>query len=68
VLGTVILGWDWQVGSNTVVGVFVDYDFSDISTSASAFDGDFRASLDLDSAWSVGARLGWLSIRRRCGI
>jgi outer membrane immunogenic protein len=60
VFGTVILGWDWQVGANTVFGVFVDYDFSDISTTISAPD-TFRASLDHDNSWAVGARLGWLS-------
>jgi outer membrane immunogenic protein len=64
VLGTVIVGLDWQLGTNTVLGVFVDYDFSDISTDVS-FNGlaglDGNAGVDLDNTWSVGARLGWLS-------
>lgn len=59
--GTVIVGWDWQVGATTVFGVFADYDFSGISTDASALNGFVDASLDHDNSWSVGARLGWLS-------
>jgi len=61
IFGTVIVGWDWQVGASTVIGVFADYDFSDISTSASAGDDFFRASLDHDNSWSIGGRVGWLS-------
>jgi outer membrane immunogenic protein len=64
VLGTVVVGLDWQLGTNTVLGVFADYDFSDISTDVS-FNGrsglDGHAGIDLDHTWSVGARLGWLS-------
>ena len=58
IFGTVILGWDWQ-HAHTVFGVFVDYDFTDHSSSF--HDGPLRRSLSLDSAWSVGARAGWLS-------
>jgi outer membrane immunogenic protein len=59
IFGTAIVGWDWQIGA-TVFGIFADFDFSDISTTATATDV-FRASLDHDHSWSVGARLGWLS-------
>jgi outer membrane immunogenic protein len=61
VLGTVIIGWDWQVGSNTVFGIFADFDFSDISTDFSSLSAFERASIDHDHSWSVGARLGWLA-------
>jgi len=58
VLGTVIVGWDWQIGSSTVFGLFADYDFGGHSRSNSA---DFGLSHEFDHAWAVGARLGWLS-------
>ena len=61
VFGTVILGWDWQLGTNTVLGAFVDYDFHDNSADHSAFDELIRSGIDHDHAWSVGARLGFLS-------
>jgi outer membrane immunogenic protein len=57
IFGTVIAGWDWQIGSRTVFGIFVDYDFSDINTSIRNLDLD----IDHNHTWSVGARLGWLS-------
>ncbi len=60
VIGTAIVGWDWQLGPKTVLGIFVDYDFSDVSTDARLFDFA-RASVDFDEAWSVGGKLGWLS-------
>jgi outer membrane immunogenic protein len=61
VLGTVIIGWDWQVGASTVFGIFADFDFSGISTrfdSASVFA---NSNHDHTHSWSVGARLGWLA-------
>jgi outer membrane immunogenic protein len=61
ILGTVIVGWDWQVGPTTVFGLFVDYDFSNIDTSLSAGGGQFNASVDHNNSWSIGARFGWLS-------
>ena len=59
-LGTIIIGWDWQIGANTVFGVFADYDFTNFSTRHRVFD-DFRHSTDHNNVWSIGARLGWLS-------
>jgi outer membrane immunogenic protein len=56
--GTVTLGYDWQ-HSHFVAGVFVDYDFSDTSTSFD--DGWHRRTLSFDNAWAVGGRLGFLS-------
>jgi outer membrane immunogenic protein len=61
VLGTVIVGWDWQLGPKTVFGVFADYDFFDLSSRNSDFNGFFNHSSSHDSAWSVGVRLGVLS-------
>jgi outer membrane immunogenic protein len=61
VFGTAIVGWDWQISPTSVFGVFVDYDFSNINTDASALDGTVRAGIDHDHSWSVGARLGVLS-------
>jgi outer membrane immunogenic protein len=60
IFGTVIVGFDWQVGK-TVFGIFADYDFSDVSTDLTLLDGLIRASLDHDNSWSIGARLGWLA-------
>jgi len=61
VFGTVIIGYDWQVGASTVFGLFVDYDFTDISKSFSLFNGLITRSVDQDNVWSVGARLGLLT-------
>jgi outer membrane immunogenic protein len=61
VLGTVIVGWDWQLGPSSVLGVFADYDFTDRSTNHRVFDDFFRHSHDQNNVWSVGARLGFLS-------
>lgn len=61
VLGTAIIGWDWQVGASSVLGVFVDYDFSNINSDHSVFNGAVSAGIDHDHTWSVGARLGFLS-------
>jgi len=61
VFGTAIVGWDWQVGSNAVLGVFVDYDFSNMSHDFSVLDGSITGSNEHDHSWSVGARLGLLS-------
>jgi outer membrane immunogenic protein len=59
--GTAIVGWDWQVSPNAVLGIFADYDFSDISTDFNLFDGLMRSSIDHDHSWSIGARFGLLS-------
>jgi outer membrane immunogenic protein len=61
VFGTAIVGWDWQAGTNAVIGVFVDYDFSDISSNHSLLDGLVSVGIDHNHSWSVGARLGLLS-------
>jgi len=60
VFGTIIVGYDRVIRPGWVAGVFLDYDFSDISTSLSVYD-HFSASLDHTRSWSIGARLGMLS-------
>lgn len=60
-LGTLQVGYDRQLGSKFVLGVFADYDFSGISTEIDVFDGAFSADIDLDHMWSAGARFGWLA-------
>jgi len=55
--GTVEVGYDRQYG-HFVGGIFFNYDFTGIKTSAQI--GGFGASYDLDGLWSAGARLGYL--------
>jgi outer membrane immunogenic protein len=54
ILGTVVIGYDRQLASGWVAGVFADFDFADISAEGSGID------VDLNHAWSIGARLGGL--------
>ena len=54
--GTVMVGYDRQINSRWVAGLFADYDFSDITTNS--FLG---GSGDLKHTWSVGGRLGMLT-------
>jgi outer membrane immunogenic protein len=53
--GTVTVGLDHQINSRVVVGLFADYDFSNVSTTFTGVTGK------LNNAWSVGGRLGVLS-------
>ncbi len=55
--GTVEVGYDRQFG-RFVAGVFFNYDFTNINTTASI--GGFSASYDLDGLWSAGGRFGYL--------
>lgn len=57
--GTIIVGYDRQLSNRIVAGIFAEYDFSNISTDASF--GPISASVDHDSSWAIGARLGFLS-------
>jgi outer membrane immunogenic protein len=63
ILGTAQLGYDYQLSQRMVIGAFVDYDFSGISTDIDASDGEFSLSteIELDHMWSIGARLGFLA-------
>jgi outer membrane immunogenic protein len=58
VFGTLTVGYDRQFGK-WVGGVFLDYDFSNISTDFRF--GNFSTSLDHDRSWSIGGRLGYLT-------
>jgi outer membrane immunogenic protein len=60
-LGTVQLGYDYQLSQRFVIGAFADYDFSGISTEIRAFDSAFETEIDLDHMWTVGARFGFLA-------
>lgn len=58
VLGTVVLGYDYKLGSRWVAGVFGDFDFSGISANVDTANGPF--DVDHHFSWSVGGRLGAL--------
>src|SRR5262245_40920073 len=60
--GTVGAGCDLQVSGNWVVGIFGDYDFSDLHGDASVpVSGDAYAGREkMRSAWHVGGRIGYL--------
>jgi outer membrane immunogenic protein len=60
--GTVQVGFDKQIGSKFVLGVFFDYDFSDINSKASLSFGRESGSIEatLTDQWYVGGRIGYL--------
>jgi outer membrane immunogenic protein len=58
--GTVGAGCDYQFGSNIVVGVFGDYDFSDINGQFGQINTNRAGTEKLSSTWAVGGRAGWL--------
>ena len=71
-LGQVGLGFDFQVGDKFLIGIFGDYTFSDINSSASAEyagcinnvgcgAGKVYYKLKADSMWFVGGRAGYLA-------
>jgi outer membrane immunogenic protein len=60
VFASVVAGYDRQLTSRIIAGVFVDYDFvSNVSTDASI--GILSGSIEQKNTLSVGARLGVLS-------
>jgi len=60
-LGTVSIGADYQFNDRIVVGVFADYDWTNMKGTLQ-YQGDFRAgTTKQDRAWAVGARAGWLA-------
>lgn len=59
ILGTAQLGYDYQLSSRLLIGAFVDYDFSGISTEVRFLENS--TDLDLDHMWTIGARLGLLA-------
>jgi outer membrane immunogenic protein len=60
--GTVGGGCDLQVSGSWVIGIFGDYDFSDIHGDASVpLSGvSYAGQEKMRSAWSVGGRIGYL--------
>jgi outer membrane immunogenic protein len=61
IFGTVIAGYDHQLFPGIIVGIFADYDFSNISTDLSVIGSLFNASLEHKNSWSIGGRAGFLS-------
>jgi outer membrane immunogenic protein len=60
VFGTVVVGYDRQLTSRIVGGIFADYDFaSNVSTDVTF--GPFSGSIEQENTLSIGARLGVLS-------
>jgi len=62
VLGTVIVGYDHQIG-NLVLGAFADFDWSGAKGTMSDIAGGptLWGSVEQDSAWAVGGRAGLLT-------
>ncbi|HXF54252.1 MAG TPA: outer membrane beta-barrel protein [Hyphomicrobiaceae bacterium] len=58
-LGTVILGFDRQIGERWVIGAFVDFDWTDIDLH-SRVNNDPEDTLSLEWMWAVGGRVGYL--------
>jgi len=57
--GTVEGGYDYQIGSKFVIGVFVSYDFADIETNLTA--GNLATTtIKLTDSWAIGGRAGYL--------
>jgi outer membrane immunogenic protein len=66
IFGTVVLGYDREIRPGWVLGTFVDYDFGSTirakeTYEEKGFGDDYRNHIKLNNAWSVGARLGYLS-------
>jgi outer membrane immunogenic protein len=59
-LATVTAGYDLQVTDRLVVGVLVDYDFTEIKGTVVNLASADPISRGLSDAWSVGGRLGFL--------
>ncbi|MEL7047478.1 MAG: outer membrane beta-barrel protein [Pseudomonadota bacterium] len=64
VTGTVTLGYDRMLTDRILAGVFVDYTFGDVDGDGAVTDpvsGPQSYQLDIDDAWSVGGRIGYLA-------
>ncbi|MEO1206260.1 MAG: outer membrane beta-barrel protein [Pseudomonadota bacterium] len=63
VTGTITLGYDRLLGSHLLAGVFADYTFGSHSDGGTAIEpgaGLVSYSVDVDSTWAVGGRIGYL--------
>ena len=78
VLGTVGVGVDYEFVRNFVIGAFADIDWSDAEVDLSATEKSkfgpknafsssttINANLEFDYSWTVGGRLGVLSLNRQ---
>jgi len=65
-LGTLTIGYDRQVHPGLLLGIFGDYAFGDLDTSASMTLGGeglvegVRLKADISDSWAIGARLGYV--------
>lgn len=69
--GTAQLGYDRQLGSTFLVGLFADYDLNadmetsfsgtvDVTASGAAGNLSVAGTAEVDNSWTLGARLGFL--------
>jgi outer membrane immunogenic protein len=59
--GTVAGGFDFAVTNRIVLGVFADYDMSDISGDQGNQLAFSIGEMKQDRAWAIGGRVGWLA-------
>jgi outer membrane immunogenic protein len=63
-VGTVGIGYDWQVRDRWVLGAFTDFDFGKTRHSEidyTAAGGRYGWNIDRNSTWTIGARIGLLT-------
>jgi len=61
--GTVGAGYDWQVNSGWVAGIFADGQFGSLKGSVQdplGAGGGFTGSVKMEDAWAAGVRVGYL--------
>ncbi|MEW6452508.1 MAG: outer membrane beta-barrel protein [Pseudomonadota bacterium] len=63
-LGRIGGGYDYQLTSKIVVGVFGDYDFSNLKGTLQDQGPFLVGDIKQTSAWAFGARVGWLTTPR----
>ena len=59
-LGTVGVGYDWQVNSGWVVGVFGDGQFGSLKGTIQDPFAGFTTNIKMQDAWAAGVRVGYL--------
>jgi len=59
-LGVVGIGYDQQVTSHIVAGVFADFNFADLKGTIQDQVPFFAGDISEKWAWAAGARIGWL--------
>ncbi len=58
--GTVILGYDYQIGDHWVAGAYADFDLASIDGTLQDMFNEETGTRRLQHAWYAGARLGYL--------